>query len=332
MKKIVIRVPDLLLAGICHFHFIVRLRQHFPEAEINLLVPAALLPFYRHFVVFLLRLHPIPAEIRSWRQIYRYAVNLPEIFNIDSYFDLENDHRSAFLGWCLRARNRLGIRKGLSSWPVNRPLRPYQHSLEIHTQLGHPIVADDFEALVVNEYQKNSTFQSYLQSGLQSGQIPMVMDDLVYRRYFLVFLGEIQSTTLQEFWKNFLGQFSQQYFIFYRGSSETNIIAFMQQLDKKNEYRVLLDDEGTKLSNFAIKAQAIIGTEAWQGALASYFGCRSFILDFHHVGAELLASLPFSRLPEIIQLRAGGYWLGNEPAEGVDEAGLAEAILRRVGG
>ncbi len=132
-----------------------------------------------------------------------------------------------------------------------------------------------------------------------------------------------------------------QTFIFYRKSTDLNIIEFLQQLNKQNEYRVLLDDDGTKFSNFIIKAQAVIGTEAWQGALAAYFSCRSFLFDFHQLGENFLALLPFQQQPEIIQFRSGGFWFSgsHNPAdqgcqefgqECGDEESLAQAILSHL--
>lgn len=123
MKKIVVRLPNWLGDIMMSFPFMYALKQEFPLDEIYVIVK----PQYEEVV----KLLPFPVKIHSYdkkvhgsmpQEIHKYCVNEKFLFNIDYYFCLPPSFSSAFMGYCLKAKEVIGYKGEWRSFFLTKKL------------------------------------------------------------------------------------------------------------------------------------------------------------------------------------------------------------------
>ncbi|RPJ78001.1 MAG: hypothetical protein EHM20_04945, partial [Alphaproteobacteria bacterium] len=101
IRKILVKCPPGIENAFSTFPFFITLGEEYPKAEINIISEENCSLAY-NFLPFKNHIFERPKEKLSFFETHHYCANLNDIFNVDLFFDLDNNFNSAFMGFNFR--------------------------------------------------------------------------------------------------------------------------------------------------------------------------------------------------------------------------------------
>lgn len=258
MKKILVKAPESRDECIHSFSFFHFLRENFVDAEIDVIVDEKNNSLFHYVKPLGMQVFSLPEAERGVLKLHRFAANLNTVFNVDVYFDLEGTKSSASLGKFFRAAQSYGYGDGLQK-------------LLYSTVIEKRNCMSLLEAVVE---------KSFAERRIRGGVAKPVKEIIDLPPYFVLFLDDLEDEKVRDFWKYFINSFSGRYFVLWRSHDDKMITAFEEELDKKNNIRVLLDDDLENTEQFLINSTAVFSNMRWPMILSSYLALDSFYFTF----------------------------------------------------
>lgn len=260
MDKILVKAPedsDECIKSFSFFHF---LRESFSESEISVLVDEKNVAFFHYLKPLEMKVYSLPESERSILKLHRFAANLTNVFNINIFFDLEGTKSSASLGKFFRAEESFGYGDGLQKLL-------YDKFIEQRDPLD----------LLSLKVEREFTIRQ-----VRGGVARSVKEIIDLPPYFVLFLDKLEDSKYRKFWKGFINSFSGRYFVLWHNSSDQHLNTFSNELDSKNDIRVLLDDDLENTEQFLINSTAVLSSMSWPLVLSSYLALDSFYFCFEN--------------------------------------------------
>ena len=118
IKKVLVKCPDGSDKAFSLFPFMEVLSEEFPGAEIFTISEESD-SFAFNFLPFKVKAFERPRDKKNFLKTHQYCANLHDIFNIDVFFDLENNFNSSFMGYNFRSTHRVGYETGWNKYFLN---------------------------------------------------------------------------------------------------------------------------------------------------------------------------------------------------------------------
>lgn len=280
MKKILVRAPDDEENVILSFPFMHALKDEFPQDQINVICSERALDLYR-FLPFELALHSFPEKKNTLPGIHHFAYNLHDVFNVDIYFDLVDDFKSAFMGFAFRCKERLGTDDGLKRYFLTKRL-----PLKFYSSL-------DYKSLDILQAH---TQKDYSQLKVLGTEISLLKGAL--SPYLLILVDDFKSDeNKRKLLRLFLDSFEKQKIIFWNYETEDfeeleTRQAFFASLTENNpghnDYEFLKSANYKHLTQLLLSSKGVFTDQSWKARIGAYFG-----VDVFYWGNKVLTPSPF---------------------------------------
>ena len=280
-KRILVRAPSSKSLVIRSFPFFHQLKNEFPDAEIHVVLGQEITNFFPLLPFSsTLQVHPLPVEKNSLPGIHHFAYNLHDVFNVDLFFDLDDNFKSAFLGLTFRCKERVGFATGLNKLfltksyePRIKPLAPDAHRVDLLERfLGKKFgafkvagvekkVEEDDSSSLVEKSKEDNPFQELAPPPF----LFVVISDLSQEKNKVAFW--------EEFFDGFVGiefkvlSFCQDISAFYD---------FIKRQQKKNKFHVLSMNGLDDLKKEILDAQGVVADDLTWAEVGHYLGKKSF--------------------------------------------------------
>lgn len=298
VKTIAVKLSSELQVRVLSFAFLHALRDQYPDADIHLICPKQgiellnLLPF-KHFYY-----HDFAEEeINSIFDIHRYCATV-KIYNIDLFICLTDSFLDSSLGLGLRAKKRIGFKKGFNSLVLNevQQWRDGQH------------IVDNLYQLI--NFDPESRLKIY------SRELTPIVDG--EEKYIAFNVGPLMNGQIDKVWIELCQHFQNQNFVLFTDLCEDKFILnqseFLSGLNKSNHYKLFFPDNYIELSRMLSFARGVITRSGVISCLSAYCGSPTLILNDRE-NPQIFG--PFHFLSEIkfinLKFAAAGAAL-NEPA------------------
>lgn len=268
MKKILVRAPEKEEDIILSFPFMHALKEEFPQDQINVIAPEGIHDLYG-FLPFELAIHPFPIKNNTLPGIHHYAYNLHDVFNIDIYFDLIDDFKSAFMGFAFRSKIRMGSDEGMKRYLLTKRLPPkfYSSVDQKSLELLQAHTSNDYSSLKVLGTEVS------LLKGAMAPYLLFLVDDFKgdenRRKLLKLFIESFESQKMI-FW-NFETEDYEEMEIrqqFFASLAENNL--------GRNQFEFLKSANYKHLTQLLLAAKGVFTDESWKARLGAYFGVDVF--------------------------------------------------------
>jgi ADP-heptose:LPS heptosyltransferase len=193
-----------------------------------------------------LSLYSLPKEKDNFLGVHRYSVNETTLFNIKTYVDLRGDLSSSYLGYCFKAKKRIGSAKGLH--------RYFYTDQVINTE---NLKFDDKVDLIYSKLLETTLDIMPIQPSKQSSNVVKLFENDVPEEYLLVLI-DLSLDDQDQWWIEYLNGFEKQKFIIVESSNYSHLDRFYKNLDRKNEYLFDENPDAKRLLNLASKTKGVL--------------------------------------------------------------------------
>jgi ADP-heptose:LPS heptosyltransferase len=275
VKKILVKLPKLGVNVFLAFPFITILSEEYPKAEINILVEAGDLTAFL-YLPFKVKVFERPQNKQNLIETHHFIANLNDVFNIDLFFDLENSFNSAFIGFNVRAKNRVGFDMG---WNKHLLTKRYKNEFENNFErrsirLLENYLGKDFKEFKlshpIGETQKNE-------------KIDKLFNEPDPPKFVLIMLDNFSSVTRDiELWKSFFDSFEKTKFIIWTLNDEDIISEIFAKIDlDKNELFMHRGTFPKELNYILKKVVGVVTNNNWAESLCAYYNTSvvTFVSD-----------------------------------------------------
>ncbi|MFA5583448.1 MAG: hypothetical protein WDA09_04460 [Bacteriovoracaceae bacterium] len=263
VHTIAIKLPNELQLRVLSFAFLHALRSQYPSAEVHLICSKHgievlnLLPFKNFFY------HEFDdEEIKSVFDVHRYCAGL-KIYNVDLFISLSDSFYDCCLGLGLRAKKRIGYKKGLNGFVLN----------EVHSWMKGQHVTDNHYQLT--EFNSDPSFRI-----LSRELKPILEEDL---KYIAFNVGPLSNGQIDEVWREVCSKLQNQNIVLFTDLSEDKFILnqkeFLSQLNPQNNYKFFLPENYIELSQMMAFSQGVITRNGVISCLSAYCGTPTLILN-----------------------------------------------------
>jgi hypothetical protein len=265
IEKIAIHLPHLLERRVLSFPFIHLIRESYPKAEIHLLCERHgldILPsipfeaFYHEYE---------SADFRSIFHIHRLVKSWP-IVEFDKFYSLESGFKSAFLGFILRAKTRIGF---VAPWVKWFYLKTIESNLKDHwSDETFKFYEEATQLKVPAKFQVNGKrYTPYYQH----------LD-----RYIVIDVYPFSPGQLDEFWIPFIEMSENRTFVFFSSEEIEKGSLLIEQLiprlSLKNKYYHFINSQKFELMQMLTHSQGLIAREGYVTLLHCYLGGNALII------------------------------------------------------
>jgi len=271
LKKIVIRPSPKEEELILLLAFIKEIQTKVENSKIYIVVE----PEYRkifQLIPISTDIHELSVKDSSIPDIHKWSYKNHDLFNIDTYFDFENNHKSTFLGWTLRSRQRVGSGNFLNKMMLT-------HHFQLPVGMG-----------VKEKYLKALEIFSEKKEAAQLEEIPFKIDS--NRKEAMESIGEEPyivvrfSKAYQEFEdmkkiEDFLSHFGniKIYALSFKG--EKDLGEFNKKMAEKMKFEAFLVDSSKDLQTILSDSKGVLTDELWFGLLS-----QSYQIPSIYVGSD----------------------------------------------
>lgn len=298
VKTIAVKLASELQVRVLSFAFLHALRSQYHEAEIHLICPKRgiellnLLPF-KHFFY-----HEYEEEeIKNIFDIHRFCASA-KIYNTDLFISLTDSFLDSCLGFGLRAKKRIGFKKGANAFVLN----------EVHPWLAGQHVVDNLYQLI--------SFDTESRIKIYSRELTPIIEG--EESYIALNVGPLVNGQIDKVWVELCEHFQNQHIILFTDLSEDKFILnqseFLSGLNKTNNYKIFFPDNYIELSRMIAFSRGVITRNGVISCLSAYCGTPTLILNDRE-NSQILG--PFHFLAEIkminLNFKAAGATL-SEPA------------------
>ncbi|MFW5887913.1 MAG: glycosyltransferase family 9 protein [Bacteriovoracia bacterium] len=252
--RIVVRLPDENIDFFMMLAFLHHLKQQYPKAIIDLiglkkLSPlVALLPFEHNFHIF------NPEKYPKTIDVHRFCYNLHDVFNVDIFFATDESFASSFMGFCFRAKQRIGFKGKWNTWLLSVKVikEEASHRAQQYLNLLSAISEKHFEPACVH-----------------SKRLVPYFDDWRENNYLFCSLKNISKEELHPWFEYF--RLSEHPKIVLNGDKELEAIIsdFKNELSLEQKMFFVNEDHQAYLSLIQY-AYCVITDSVEEGLLASY--------------------------------------------------------------
>lgn len=291
-KKILVRAPSDLTRMILAIPFIHLLKSEYPQAEMNIIVDEGKESLYK-VLPFEVRIFPLPKEKDDLLGSHHFAYNLNEVFNIDLYFDLISDFRSALLGFFFNSKERVGVAKGISKLF-------YTHKILAESA---PIPADEFAIELLRLYTKK-TFPNTVVSGVktENAETVRVIEPLFKEHtlpFSLVIAGPLKSESIEWRWHDYFDSFVDHRFVILDIDNNLRWRDLALKFSDKNKYHLVSSSELGHLIHLSEIAKSRVTDQVHIALILSYLEKKSIIFLGNE---ETMSYTPyFKESPDVVR-------------------------------
>ena len=264
MKRILVKVPSGEAEVVSTFPFFHKLVEEYADYKIDVLVDEAEVHLF-DYLPFKIETHGIPDEKKSFLGIHHFAMNLHDVFNIDLYFDLTSDVKSAYLGRHFKPLERIGYDNGLNRYMLSKYYKKKENARmdSAHLNLLESYLDKKFSDLKVVGFEKGQNVENFFKADLSDNYLLLVIDDV------------IDSPEYMEFWREFLKEFAEQKMVLWCNTSKESLNDLLKEICTENI--ILAERKGpTYMSSLIVNSKGVISTSPWISTMASYMSVDSF--------------------------------------------------------
>ena len=280
VRSIAVKLPDQHQLKILSFAFFHALRVKYPEAEVHLISSSYgiaalnLLPFKKFFY------HEYPSEeIKTIFDVHRFCAEA-KIYNTDLFISLSPSFLDSSIGVGLRAKKRIGFKKGLNGFILN----------EVHPWLEGQHVVENFYQLIGMDSKANLK--------IFSRELTPIVND--FENYMAINIGPLKDGKIDEMWIHVCSHFQNQNIVLFMDISEDKFILnqkeFIKTLNPKNNYKFFIPENHIEIARMMSFAKGVITSNGSISALSAYTGASTLIL-YDKENPQILG--PFYFLSEI---------------------------------
>lgn len=236
--KILVKCPATNEGLIASTPFLSLLHEKNQENELAVIVDegvSELIPYLR----WPYQLYTLPERWHSMTGVHKFSVNQHDLFNIEAYYDLESSLVSAYLGWCFKAKKRMGFGQGISKW--------FYHQ---RWELDQELTRDRLYLAMIQE-------QEYHRHDKKEGLTPGLFKEQVPEECLLAVL-ELKNDEQENFWVELLNQLEGQKIFIVELSHRIGLDRFYARLEKKNEFFFDKNHSPDKTLAFAQRARGVL--------------------------------------------------------------------------
>lgn len=288
VRKILVKCPPGIENEFSTFPFLITLSEEYPKAEINIISEEGCSQAY-NFLPFKTRFFERPKEKLSLFQTHHFCANLNDVFNVDLFFDLENNFNSAFMGFNFRSIERVGYETGLNKYFLTKRFPP---------QLALPIEVSSLKLL---ELYRERNFQDVKilkvrDEGSLVEPIEQLFNEPEPPKFIMVMLDSFQNVSKQiGMWTKFFDCFQGQKFIICSLEDENLISELFASVDLG--HNTLYMHRGTnskELIYLLNKVKGVITNNVWSEGLCTYYGVNA--LSFFGESTSVLPQYEYFRM------------------------------------
>ncbi len=269
IKKILIKAPEGLEQAFAIFPFLTLINQEFPEAELYMINEESDSLAYS-FLPFKIKTFERPKDKKTLLKTHHFCANLNEVFNIDLFFDLENNFNSSFMGFNFRSTQRVGFETGWNKVFLTKKFRNDQavtlekkciRLLELYTE----------------KYFSDVQIIHPQEAGQEVAVIEKLFKEPKPPNFILVMLDKMANVTRQiDIWKKFFDSFQNQKFIIWSLQDEDLISELFSKIDLgHNELFMHRGVNNQELIYIMNKVQGVVVNNVWAEGLCTYLGSNS---------------------------------------------------------
>jgi len=262
IRVIAVKLPDQHQLKVLSFAFLHALRSKYPDAEVHLITSCYgiqvlnLLPFKKFFY------HEYPSEeIKTPFDVHRYCAQA-KIYNTDLFISLSPSFLDSCLGLGLRAKKRVGFKRGLNGLVLN----------EVYPWLEGQHVIENF-------YQLINFDGKHLK--IYSRELSPIIED--FENYIAINIGPLLDGKIDEMWVKVCSHFQNQNIILFMDISEDKFIlnqnAFIKTLNPQNNYKFFIPENHIEIARMMSFSRGVITRNGAISALSAYVGASTLILN-----------------------------------------------------
>lgn len=288
IKKILVKCPPGIDNAFSTFPFLVTLSEEYPKAEINLICEEGCALAYS-FLPFKVRFFERPKDKLPLLQTHQFCANLNDVFNIDLFFDLENNFNSAFMGYNFRSGERVGYETGMNKYFLTKKF-PMTANLPLEVSCLRLL-----ELYRERNYQDVKILKSK-DDGTLVEPIEQLFKEPEPPKFIMVMLDNFANVTKQMvMWTKFFDCFHGQKFILWSMHDQDLISELFASVDLgQNNLYMHRGDNSKELIYLLNKVQGVVTNNVWSEGLCTYYGVNS--LSFFSEPLPLLPRYEYFRM------------------------------------
>lgn len=275
INKILVRAPETLDKIVHSFPFLYKLKEKYPDSQINIIVNEGMGDFYK-LLPFKFHLYELPDIKNTFLGSHHFSANQNDIFNIDVYFDLVGDKKSGFMGLSFRAKKRVGYINGINKFFLTDR---YDVQTGVYADRFYMTLLENFENEKFSDYILGSDFSLDKEEGEDDESNVISFTKIKEEKelsenpfdqpkgnnkVFLVSLDTLKENESQiVLWKELFNLFDNQVFIFWNFWSDSTMEDFVAELGDKNKYLIQSGGDFSKYNNLLNECSALITNQVW---------------------------------------------------------------------
>lgn len=259
MQKILIKAPSRPSEILATFPFIHKLNDLYSEVEINIILNEGVFNYYLT-LPFRVNVYELPNHRQSITGVHKFAYGLNEVFNIDSYFNLEGKFLYNFMGRSFKAKQRIGLKQGIKSLFLTNKLMPKGNSeFDIYYM-------SFLEGLNENNYNDYKIIRKRAQQA--NTQNDPKRDEI--DPFLFVYLDQLNDVSL-------FNSFQNKYFkiVIENNQAET------EQFDPANKVELLPSKAVPEVVQQIVNSRGVITNQLWVSHLSNYLGVNCLYLNLN---------------------------------------------------
>lgn len=265
-KRILVKVPPKKEELFQTFPFFIALREEYQNSDIFIICEEDTSILYA-FLPFKVRTFERPKDKMNLIETHHFVANLNEVFNIDIFFDLENNFNSAFMGFNFRCLERVGYDLGWN-----------KHLLTKHFPNEPHLTLEKKSIKLLENYTKKSFQELKIFSEAVDVQIVEKVETLFKEpeqpKFIMVMLYNLETTVKEiEIWKSFFDGFNDQKFVIWALDDQDAIAGIFSKIDTgKNHLTMHPGCFAKEMTYLFSKVLGVVTNNLWSEGLCSFYG------------------------------------------------------------
>ncbi len=262
--KTLVKSPSDPFSFIAAIPFLDCLAKREDLSEIALLIDEDLF-FLSEFLSQKIFTYSLPKTQKNILGVHKYSVNQHHIFNTETYFDLESSLSSSYLGYCFKARHRIGFKNGWHSF--------FYHQKQELASL--PL--DENYLSLYQSYFKDESVENVIKGEGLTPRSNLLFLNQVPENYILLLL-DLSNEEERALWLKRLNQFEGQSFIIAELSGLIQLDRFYEGLESRNQYVFEKSPEMSRVVTLAKRTQGVITNLDWMAWIMTLYAPKVIYL------------------------------------------------------
>lgn len=275
IKKVLVKCPDGSDKAFSLFPFMEVLSEEFPGAEIFTISEESD-SFAFNFLPFKVKAFERPRDKKNFLKTHQYCANLHDIFNIDVFFDLENNFNSSFMGYNFRSTHRVGYETGWNKYFLNHKFKN-----------DEAITLEKKSLRLLENYTGKYFNEVAISRSKGKGQEVEAIEQLFklpeQPSFVMIMLDNLDSVLKQvDIWKAFFDSFHNQKFIIFALENEVEISELFSKIDLgHNSLYMHRGANSQELLYIMNKVKGVVVNNLWAEGLCTYVGMNHVSFMVH---------------------------------------------------